>query len=73
MTASSQPIDKSGLLYAIGCYAFWGLFPIFWKLLSHIDALETLMHRIIWAFVSPSIAGGTGSGSGSVVFGVCQY
>lgn len=51
MSNISQPIDKTGLPYAIGCYAFWGLFPIYWKFLSHIDALETLMHRIIWSFI----------------------
>ncbi len=51
MNTQSKPIDKTGLLPAIGCYSLWGLFPIYWKFLSHIDALETLVHRIIWSFV----------------------
>jgi chloramphenicol-sensitive protein RarD len=25
--------------------------PVYWKLLTHVPALETLMHRIIWSFV----------------------
>lgn len=51
MNTPTQPITKQGLIPAIGCYAWWGLFPIYWKLLDHIDALETMAHRIIWSFV----------------------
>ena len=48
---NTKPIDKSGLIPAIGCYTLWGFFPLYWKFLSHVDALETLTHRIIWSFV----------------------
>lgn len=51
MNHPTQPITKHGLLPAIGCYAWWGFFPIYWKFLDHVDALETLTHRIIWSFV----------------------
>ena len=27
----------------------WGLFPIFWKQLIHVNPLEVLAHRVIWA------------------------
>jgi chloramphenicol-sensitive protein RarD len=40
---------NKGVLYAAGAYACWGLLPVFWKLLQHIDALEIVAHRIIWA------------------------
>jgi len=46
-----KPITKHGLLPAIGCYSLWGFFPLYWKFLSHVDALETLTHRIIWSFI----------------------
>ncbi len=43
---------KKGILYAIGAYALWGFFPIYWKLLEKIPALQLLSHRIIWSFVT---------------------
>lgn len=42
---------KKGFLYGIGAYALWGFFPIYWKLLHHVPALELLAHRIVWSFV----------------------
>ena len=32
-------------------YAFWGFFPIYWKALAGISALELISHRIVWSFV----------------------
>lgn len=49
MNTSPQPITKEGLIPAVGCYVWWGFFPIYWKFLSHVDALETMAHRIIWS------------------------
>ncbi len=46
-----QPLNKHALLPALGCYSLWGFFPVYWKLLSHVDAMETLTHRIIWSFI----------------------
>lgn len=40
---------NKGVLYAAGAYACWGLLPVFWKSLQHIDALEIVAHRIIWS------------------------
>lgn len=42
---------KFGLLYAIGAYTCWGFFPIFWKQIDQVDAVEILMHRMVWSFV----------------------
>ena len=42
---------NKGILYAIGAYVFWGLFPIYWKQLESIDALQIIGHRIGWSFV----------------------
>jgi chloramphenicol-sensitive protein RarD len=42
---------KKGILYGIGAYAFWGFFPIYWKFLHNINALQLISHRIIWSFV----------------------
>ncbi|MBI4731761.1 MAG: EamA family transporter RarD [Chloroflexi bacterium] len=40
-----------GILYAIGAYVTWGVFPVYWKLLHHVPALQLLSHRIIWSFL----------------------
>lgn len=37
--------------YALGAYAIWGAFPIYWKWLQHIPAMQLLNHRIVWSFV----------------------
>ncbi len=41
---------KRGLFFTLLSYLIWGLFPLFWKNLSHIPAFESLAHRIFWAF-----------------------
>ncbi|HEY6072309.1 MAG TPA: EamA family transporter RarD [Anaerolineales bacterium] len=42
---------KKGILYGIAAYAMWGFFPIYWKLLHHVPALQLLGHRVFWSFV----------------------
>ncbi len=42
---------KKGILYGIGAYGLWGLFPIYWKWLQGIPAIELIGHRIVWSFV----------------------
>jgi len=42
---------NSGLLYATLAYAIWGLFPLFWRLLQSIPALQIAGHRMIWSWV----------------------
>lgn len=43
---------NKGIWYAIGAYASWGLFPIYWKLLHHVPALQLIGHRIVWSFLA---------------------
>jgi len=40
-----------GILYGIGAYVLWGFFPIYWKLLHHVPAIQLIGHRIIWSFL----------------------
>ncbi len=42
---------KRGVLFAIGAYILWGLFPLYWKQLETVPALEIVAHRILWSFV----------------------
>jgi len=45
---SPAPAAAAGLAAAILSYVTWGLSPLFWKLLTHVDAMETLAHRYLW-------------------------
>ncbi|MCX6033709.1 MAG: EamA family transporter RarD [Chloroflexi bacterium] len=42
---------NKGIWYALGAYVTWGLFPVYWKLLAGIPALQLLGHRIFWSFL----------------------
>jgi chloramphenicol-sensitive protein RarD len=42
---------NKGISYAIVAYGIWGLFPLYWKPLQAVPALQVLGHRIIWSFV----------------------
>lgn len=43
-------MDK-GILNGIAAYALWGFFPIYWKLLQQVPALQVIGHRIGWSFI----------------------
>ncbi len=38
-----------GYLIILTGYISWGLFPLYWTLLSHVPALEILLHRMFWS------------------------
>jgi len=40
-----------GILNGIGAYVLWGLFPLYWKILHHVPALQIIGHRIVWSFI----------------------
>ena len=42
---------STGIWYALGAYALWGLFPVYWKWLQHVPALQLIGHRIGWSFI----------------------
>lgn len=39
------------MLYAVGAFFIWGLFPLYWKPLHDVPALQILCHRIVWSAV----------------------
>jgi chloramphenicol-sensitive protein RarD len=43
---------SAGVWYAVGAYAAWGLFPIYWKLVAHVPAIQLIGHRILWSFLA---------------------
>ena len=40
-----------GIFYAGLSYLIWGILPIYWKLLDHVDSDEILANRIFWSFI----------------------
>ncbi|SAL82955.1 transporter DMT superfamily protein [Caballeronia choica] len=40
-----------GVAYAFAAFAIWGLFPIYFKALHSIGAVEMLAHRMAWSMV----------------------
>src|SRR3990172_2620481 len=42
---------NKGILNGIAAYVMWGFFPIYWKLLHQVPALQVIGHRIGWSFI----------------------
>lgn len=43
--------QRKGIIYAFIAYGIWGIFPLYWKLLSNVNSLEILINRVIWSFI----------------------
>lgn len=48
MSSSTQ---SKGAWYVGLAYVVWGFFPIYWKALVGISALQLISHRIVWSFL----------------------
>jgi chloramphenicol-sensitive protein RarD len=42
---------NKGIWNGLGAYVLWGFFPIYWKLLHEVPALQVIGHRIAWSFI----------------------
>ncbi|OQS07916.1 hypothetical protein THRCLA_00087 [Thraustotheca clavata] len=42
---------NSGIVCALTAFIIWGLYPLYWKQLDSIPALQLALHRIVWSFV----------------------
>ena len=40
-----------GIVYSLSAYLIWGLFPLYFKQLSLVPALEVVMHRTVWSLL----------------------
>ncbi|MBR6026065.1 MAG: EamA family transporter RarD [Neisseriaceae bacterium] len=43
--------QKQGIILALATFIMWGVFPIYFKLLSNVNPVTILANRIIWSFV----------------------
>ena len=46
---------NKGIWYGIGAYVTWGLFPIYWKWLHNVPAVQLISHRILWSLLMLSV------------------
>ncbi|NEA36275.1 EamA family transporter RarD [Streptomyces sp. SID13031] len=47
-----MPEQRRGFILGLVAYLFWGLVPLYWKLISTSGAVELLAHRILWSLVT---------------------
>ncbi len=46
-----NPDPRRGVLYGIGAYGLWGVFPLYFRLLERSGALEVVVHRVLWSLL----------------------
>lgn len=46
---------NKGIFYGIASYVIWGFFPIYFKLIHEVPALQIVGNRIVWSFIFLSI------------------
>ena len=46
-----NPEARRGVLYGIGAYGLWGVFPLYFRLLERSGALEVVLHRVLWSLL----------------------
>jgi len=50
-TVESQRSFRIGLAWGLAAYGSWGVFPIYFKAVAAVPALEVLAHRVVWSVV----------------------
>ena len=51
-----RPRLHSGLVYAALAFVWWGLFPLYFRLVTTVPAAEVLAHRVVWCLLVLSVA-----------------
>ena len=49
---NAEAENRRGVLYGVGAYLLWGLFPLYFPLLEPANPVEILGHRIVWSLVT---------------------
>jgi chloramphenicol-sensitive protein RarD len=44
-----KPDERAGVTAALAAYIFWGLAPIYFKLIQSVAASEVIAHRVLWS------------------------
>ena len=51
MMNSTKENERKSILQVFGSYVLWGIFPVFWKMLSELNSVYVLSSRIVWSAV----------------------
>lgn len=46
-----NPDARRGVLYGLGAYTLWGIFPLYFRLLELSGAFEVVVHRVLWSLL----------------------
>lgn len=50
-----QTTQQKGMILALIAYAFWSVFPLYFKRLESYDSMEIIVHRAFWTFLFLSL------------------
>src|SRR5450759_3710999 len=42
---------NKGILYTAAAYLLWGIFPLYFKAIENVPAIQIVSHRIVWSLV----------------------
>ena len=42
---------RAGILMGLGAYTLWGVLPLYFKAVAHVQATEIVAHRILWSLI----------------------
>lgn len=51
MASEEEVSERAGFLAVLSAFTIWGLAPLFWRSLRHLDTTEILAHRVFWSAV----------------------
>ena len=43
--------ERSALIAGVAAFGFWGIIPVYWKLVRVVPATEILAHRFVWTTI----------------------
>ena len=46
---------RRGYILGLSAYTIWGLFPIYFKAIAAVPAIEIIIHRVLWSALFSSI------------------
>lgn len=66
-THTHETSANAGVLFALAAFFMWGLAPIYFKQLAHIDAQEILAQRIVWSIIFLTLVAVIGKQFGKIL------
>lgn len=64
-----QPAERAaawGVAYSAAAYAIWAVFPVYFKAVAHVPAMQVLAHRVVWSLLFIGIVIAVGGGWSTV-------